>query len=261
MNLRALSVVSAVAALAVIASEARAAVTYSTDFNLVESPISEAGAWRHDGLDWAHVATARGLAYGTQTGNGGFDDSYAYLSGFPPDQSASAVVHRDPATGGTTHEVEILLRWSDSAHSARGYECNFAYDGSYASIVRWNGPKSDFTVIDPAGGPGRVAGGLHDGDVVKAQIVGSVITTFINGKPLSSTTDTVYRDGNPGIGLWRGAPSAPIDDFALTSFEATSQTSSVGVPASVPTRLTWRGLACLALVGAALAFVWLKNRR
>ena len=179
MTFRPLLLASAVTALVVSTSEARAAVTYATDFNLVESSLSEGGAWHHDGLDWAHVATAHGLAYGTQTGNGGYDDSYAYLSGFPPDQSASAVVHRDPATGGTTHEVEILLRWKDSAHSARGYECNFAYDGSYASIVRWNGPKGDFTVIDPAGGPGRIPGGLHDGDVVKAQIVGQLITTFI----------------------------------------------------------------------------------
>ena len=196
--------------------------SYSTDFNLTESPISEQGVWKHTGLDWATIATAKGLAYGTQTGNGGFDDAYAYLSGFPPDQAASAVVHRDPAvSGGTTHEVEILLRWSDAPHSASGYECNFAYDGTYASIVRWNGAKSDFTVIDGAGGTGKVPGGLHDGDVVKAQIIGSVITTFVNGTQIQTTTDAVIKQGNPGIGMWRGAPSAPLDDYAFTSYVAT----------------------------------------
>ena len=40
---------------------------------------------------------------------------------------------------GCTHEVEVLLRWADSAHIARGYECNLAFDGGYAQIVRWNG--------------------------------------------------------------------------------------------------------------------------
>jgi hypothetical protein len=36
-----------------------------------------------------------------------------------------------------THEVEILLRWFDAEHVARGYECHLAFDGSYA-------PASDF---------------------------------------------------------------------------------------------------------------------
>ena len=31
------------------------------------------------------MATAGGLAFGTQAGTGAFDDSYARLSGFPPD--------------------------------------------------------------------------------------------------------------------------------------------------------------------------------
>src|SRR5262249_11996444 len=70
-------------------------VSYSTSFDKDESPISEGGAWVHLGLDWALVATAGGVAHGTQTGTGKYDDSYAHLSGFPPDHMASAVIHRD----------------------------------------------------------------------------------------------------------------------------------------------------------------------
>src|SRR5262245_913967 len=56
-------------------------VTYSTNFPANENPISEGGRWRNTGLDWTPVATSGGLAYSTQTSNG-YDDSYAFLSGF-----------------------------------------------------------------------------------------------------------------------------------------------------------------------------------
>jgi hypothetical protein len=194
--------------------------SYTTDFNLTESPLSEAGVWKHTGLDWTRVATAGGLAFGTQTGSGGYDDSYAYLSGFPPDQTASGVVHLDPATGGgTTHEVEILLRWADSEHSARGYECNFAYNGQYADIVRWNGAKGDFTFVVPSL-TASIPGGMHDGDTVSAKIVGHTITTYINGKQILSVSDSTFNDGNPGMGFWRGAPSGPMNDYGFTRFTA-----------------------------------------
>jgi len=76
-------------------------IAYSTDFDGTESPISEGGAWSHVGLDWTLVDTAGGIAYGTQTGTNGYDDSYAHLSGFPPDHSASAVIYRSPSLDGT----------------------------------------------------------------------------------------------------------------------------------------------------------------
>src|SRR5262249_44016448 len=96
------------------------APTFSTNFDATESPISEGGAWTHVGLDWTLVDTAGGLAFGTQTGNGGYDDSYAHLSGFPPNHTASAVIFRAASLDGVcgTHEVEVHLRWSDAAHDA-----------------------------------------------------------------------------------------------------------------------------------------------
>jgi hypothetical protein len=201
-----------------------AAGSYTTDFNLRESPISEGGVWHHTGLDWTLVVTGGGLAYGTQAGNGGYDDSYAYLSGFPPDQSASGVVHIDSAiNGSTTHEVEILLRWADSAHNARGYECSFAFNGQYADIVRWNGAKGDFTFVVPTL-TASIPGGLHEGDTVSAKIVGNRITTYVNGKQLLTAMDSTFTDGNPGMGYWRGAPSTPINDFAFTHYTAAPAT-------------------------------------
>jgi hypothetical protein len=202
-------------------------ISYSTTFPLTESPISEGGHWIHLGTPWALVDTAGGVAYGTQPGDGAYTDSYAHLSGFPPNQTVTVTVHLDAGfSPGGTREVEIHLRWADSAASARGYECNLAYNGGYAEVVRWNGPLGSYTYVSPqgSGGPGAV----HDGDVFKAQIVGNVITTWLNGRQLqqvdvSSIGGTVWSDGDPGMGFWRGSgASATPGDYGFSSYSATS---------------------------------------
>jgi hypothetical protein len=185
---------------------------------LTEAPISEGGAWTHLGLDWTLVDTADGTAFGTQTGTGGYDDSYAHLSGFPPDQAASAVIHRDAAMDGScTHEVEILLHWSDAAHDAHGYECNLAFDGSYAQIVRWNGPLSDFTYLASGTVPA-----VNDGDTISASIVGDLITLSLNGSEIIHVHDATFTTGNPGMGFWRGGACGKRGDYGFKSYAATS---------------------------------------
>jgi hypothetical protein len=198
---------------------------YATNFDRTESPISENGAWHHDGLDWTTVDTANGIAYGTQalgvnrSGPTGYNDSYAYLSGFPPDQRASAVVYMGTIDGSCTHEVEIILRWADSARNARGYECNVAFDGSYAQIVRWNGPVGDYTYL----GNGNVSGGVHDGDTVSCSIVGNQITLSVNGVVRATATDSTFATGDPGIAFWRGfSGCGAFGDYGFTSFTASS---------------------------------------
>src|SRR5262249_447224 len=118
------------------------------------------------------------------------------------------------------HEVEILLRWSDADHNARGYECGLAYDGAYAGVTRWNGAAGDFTTLQNVS---NIAGGVHDGDVLSAEIVGSTITMKLNGTVLVTVTDTKWSDGNPGIGLYRGVSGCgTLGDYGFTSFSASS---------------------------------------
>lgn len=200
-------------------------VTYTTQFDLTESPLSENGAWHHDGLDWTKVDSGNGISFGTQalgvnrSGPTGYDDSYAYLSGFPPDQQASAIVHLGTIDGSCTHEVEIILRWADAAHTARGYECNVAFDGSYAQIVRWNGPVGDYTYL----AKGSVPGGIHDGDTVSASVVGDTITLIVNGTVRATATDSTFTTGNPGIAFWRGMSGCgTFGDYGFTEFRASS---------------------------------------
>lgn len=197
--------------------------SYSTNFNLTESPISEGGKWKQNGVDWTRVVTSGGLAFGTQSGSGGFNDSYAYLAGsFPANQSGSATIHLESGITANYAEVEILLRWTDSAHNATGYECNLAYNGQYAEIIKWPGPfatdKSQFTFIS-SGNP--VSGGVHDGDVFQADIVGNVITARLNGRVIATGTDSsIPSGGAPGMGFYsEGAPAS--SKYSFTQYTGT----------------------------------------
>jgi hypothetical protein len=198
------------------ATDAR--VSYTTSFDGTESPISEGGAWTHVGVDWTLAETADGNAFGTQSGTGGYDDSYAHLSGFPANQAASGVIHRNATIDAScTHEVEILMRWSDTAHDAHGYECNLAFDGGYAQIVRWDGPFGRFTYL----ASGSVPGGVHDGDTLSASAVGDRITLYVNGVEITHANDATFPTGDPGMGFWRGGPCGSRDDYGFTSYTAT----------------------------------------
>lgn len=201
--------------------DAGGVVSYTTDFNLTESPISEGGAWKNVGLDWTFIETGAGNAYGTQPqpNKMQYDDSYAHLSGFPANYTVSAVLHKEANIDGScTHEVEILLRWSDAAHDAHGYECNLAWDGGYAEIVRWNGKINDYTYLTRSNAPM----GVHDGDTLSASIVGNLIKVTLNGVEIARATESTFATGQPGMAFWRGGSCGHRGDYGFTHYAATS---------------------------------------
>jgi hypothetical protein len=121
----------------------RAHRTFTTDFPRTEQPISEGGNWECGktlGVDWADVATKQGLAYGLESGTGGYDDSTALVTGpWGPNQTAEAIVHTVNQFDKATQEVELRLRSALSPHSATGYEINFSCmknKDAYSEIVR-----------------------------------------------------------------------------------------------------------------------------
>jgi hypothetical protein len=197
--------------------------SYSTHFNSTENPISEGGRWRRANNRWTNVQTVGGAAFGTNGVTDTYDDSYALLAGFGPDQTIEAVVYRDPNLQPvSTHEVELLLRFSDDPSNARGYECLFDLRGGF-SIVRWNGPQGDFAHVQlvQSGYLGRQ---LVTGDVLKATIVGNTITMYVNGMLLAKGIDSAISHGQPGIGFFIRPPGSS-KLLGLTSFTATSPTS------------------------------------
>jgi hypothetical protein len=198
--------------------------TYTTTFPIIEAPISEGGNWTNGkavGLNWADVRTTPGLAFGTESGNNGYDDSAALLTGnWGPDQTAEAAVHTVNQNDNIYEEVELRLRSTLSARSATGYEINFRCSktaNAYTQIVRWNGPLGNFTYI--AAKQGRQYG-VANGDVVKATIKGHVITAYINGVQVLQATDKKFTTGSPGIGFFLQKAAGVNNDFGFTRFTA-----------------------------------------
>ena len=158
-------------------------------FSLKESPISEGGRWiggKTVGIDWGDVSTTPGYAIG-HAGPKRFADATALLTGtWGPTQTAEAVVSsKAPANW---PEVSLRLRSSLSAHHCSGYEISNSLrkgNSAYLIIVRWNGPLADFTYLAQIGGAKY---GVTNGDVVKATIVGNVITAYKNGVKLAQVT-------------------------------------------------------------------------
>jgi hypothetical protein len=197
--------------------------SYATTFSATENPLSESGAWINGGTvgqDWQNVRTSGGHAYATAT-SAGYDDCIAHLSGFPANHFAEATVHVAAGYDAKdSHEIELLLRFQITAHSARGYEINCGWNGAYSQIVRWNGPLNDFTYLTPSG-PGF--GALAEGDVIRATAVGSTITVYKNGAQVMQATDATWADGDPGVGFFvRPNAAAVPESYSFTAFAAGS---------------------------------------
>jgi hypothetical protein len=178
--------------------------SYTTAFPLTENPISEGGNWingQTTGIDWHDMSTTPGLAIGHQSGSS-YTDGTALLTGsWGPDQTVEAVVHAVNPKDSCYQEVELRLRSTLTPHSCTGYEISFKAtktSGAYLIIVRWNGALGDFTYLVNTSGAQY---GVTEGDVVKATIVGNVITAYLNGVQVGTATDATYATGSPGMGM------------------------------------------------------------
>jgi hypothetical protein len=203
--------------------------SYTTAFPLTENPISEGGNWingQTDGIDWHDMSTTPGLAIGHQSGSS-YTDGTALLTGsWGPTQTVEAVVHAVNPKDSCYQEVELRLRSTLTPHSCSGYEISFKAtktSGAYLIIVRWNGPVGDFTYLLNTSGAQY---GVTEGDVVKATIVGNVITAYLNGAQVGTATDATYATGNPGMGMNLETGDASCigtnGDYGFTRYTATA---------------------------------------
>jgi hypothetical protein len=203
--------------------------SYTTAFPLTENPISEGGSWLNgqtDGLDWHDMSTTPGLAIGHQSGSS-YTDGTALLTGsWGANQTVEAVVHAVNPKDSCYQEVELRLRSTLTPHSCTGYEISFKAtktSGAYLIIVRWNGPVGDFTYLVNTSGAEY---GVTEGDVVKATIVGNVITAYLNGVEVGTATDSTYATGSPGMGMNLETGDASCvgtnGDYGFTRYMATS---------------------------------------
>jgi hypothetical protein len=195
--------------------------SYSTNFSSTENPLSEGGKWVNGkavGVDWNNVQSISGKACAAAFVSG-YDDPIAVLNtSFSPNQFAQGTVSRAAGYApGASHEIELLLRFRVTTRSARGYEVLWGHSGEL-NIVRWNGPLGSYTPLGGTYGPN--IGAAVDGDVLRAEIIGSVIRVYKNGTlVLTGPSNTTWADGQPGIGFFPRS-GATLANYGWKTFSA-----------------------------------------
>ena len=212
------------------------ATTYSTTFPAAENPISEGGKWyggATDGIVFSDVQTVVGKAHASHLITPGTNDYTDDLAILKPsvaipgaNQYAEVTIYRDVAyTPPSSHEIQIHLRANVNSAGPNylpTYEVLFPWGGTMGQIVRQDGTLGGFTVLSPTGSGYSVLG---TGDVVRAKIVGSVITVYVNGVEAMTVTDTVITNGQPGMGFYV-TTGAGVDrtKFCISSWSCGSAT-------------------------------------
>lgn len=200
--------------------------SYFTTFGATENPISENGHWVSNGTNRTRIQTTGGAAFGTQTGSGGFDDSYARLTGvWAPDVQITATISKGVSSA-DPQEVELLFRVNDSPGSGNVtlYEMNLTTSGAWWNCYAWQGgiAGADFRQI----GGTNVSGGVHDGDRIRGSVIGTTLTAEINYNDgagwhqVFQVTDSQYATGTPGYGAYRETTSGASVQFGISDFYA-----------------------------------------
>lgn len=175
-----------------------AANAYAIDFATaaIENPLSAGGIWTNNTqgtggnvapgiltsmrVDLASDGKTR-IAFDTH-GGVEYDDSFAFVPGFPGDQFVEAVIYKEPGydanANGSNHELELILGCSSKAGSRIWNEVLFNSGGG-VDVVYLDGAASDFTVIGNVGGISAIP---KDGDVVRATKIGNQIRLYLNGQ-------------------------------------------------------------------------------
>jgi hypothetical protein len=209
-----------------LAGTATAAVppSYATTFGATENPISEAGAWSNIDATRTRMATAGGHCFGTQVG-GAYDDSIAQLTGtWPASVQMTGTVFRGSTSG--LEELELMFRGAQTSTTTTGYEINFAHDGQYVNVYRWEGGinLADFVPLI-AENTHSIPGGLSTGDRIRAQMQGDTISAYYDKGAgwvmvFTATDASVgghakYASGRPGIGAFKTSGSGALNQFAF----------------------------------------------
>ena len=201
-----------------------AASVFPTTWPATENPVSQGSIWTQGldvGLDWQNTQStggSPGIGWGTGSSPVSDNDNISIVKGLYSTTKHYAQITINKVGGYTppsTHETEVLVGFDITAHSAKGYEMDFAW-GANLQPVRWNGALNDFitTVFTTVSGAPFLP---NDGDVIKVifdSTSGSpVITVFQNGAQQVQYTDTTagkITSGAPGMGFF-AAPGAGLD--------------------------------------------------
>lgn len=195
-------------------------VSYSTSFDLTENPISESSRWAVTDANATPCRTLNGYACGTQTGNNGYDDSQAVLSGFGANVEVVVTFFRHASISSTNHEAEICMHSTETGTTTKKYEMLINKDGGIG-LAKWAGGRtfSDFQDLGVASGLGVLSGPPQTGDQARARITainGTTIRLQLWHTPLATGVEylvaqvddngsiggAAYMTGQPGMGFY-----------------------------------------------------------
>lgn len=204
---------------------------FTTNFPATENPLSQGGAFLlgAQASPRTNAQSAANHAYGTMVSTSGgtdYEDSCAILAApFHANQSAQATIWNTGAVAGL--EVELLLRGSISSGFVQCYEIDFVIEqGGFINIANWKGSPTSLDILASTFGSGNIT--YNDGDVVYADIVGTLITVKINNvTKLTCDTSTFpgsnypITSGSPGISFWnQTGSSSNSPNFGFKDFTA-----------------------------------------
>lgn len=192
---------------------ARTIQYYESGFAASENPISEGGAWHHLDSTLTGVQTEQiggvHVAHGTQAGgpSAPYDDSNAYLAGFPRDHAVEGTIWKSGSIGDSENrEAELLLRWSDDhapvdtdfgPTSVQGYEINVQHLGNYLQLGRFKGDLLEQTTVStPVSGDKFYAQIRQEGASVR------IIVAWNGQVKINYVDSTPWLSGNPGMGFF-----------------------------------------------------------
>jgi hypothetical protein len=205
--------------------------TYHTTFPATENPLSEGGRWISGGLSgiYGDVQTVSGQAFGTVVSpSPPYTDPTAVLAGaWGPLQTAEAVV-KCASVFAQNQEVELRLLTQITPRRIVGYEFLWSVTNNpYREIVRWDTDASNGAFFSVTGGA-VFASQIFTGMRIKATVSSAGLLTLYTDYGSgyvqeASGTDTNYRSGSPGLGMFQHAGStSTLPDFGLTSYSAWS---------------------------------------
>lgn len=209
--------------------------TYSTTFSATENPISEGGGWSKTDNNCTAVRTSGGIAFGTITGTGGYNDSAAYRTGLGNNLEASCIIAVDPAINTSlNHEMELLFRNTSTSTTTQQYEVLLNRGGGL-QFMKWLGGHAfdQFQDLGFTSGPGSLGRPPVSGEkfIARCETIGSSVrlTAWIlqAGQTvptlIGQTTDSSspYLTGKCGIGFYISDAAANSAHFAMTSYDVT----------------------------------------
>jgi hypothetical protein len=181
--------------------------SYTASFAATENPINQNGIWLSGGINDGRtdVQTDGTHAFGTQFSFDGtnYTDSVACLANWSSDDHQITATIAASGIGALALEVELALRCQMNATLNCGIEVDIGnYAGGQMQLVRWNGPKNNFTL-----GPLYTTNvSLVDGAVWVASVKGYFVTVTCNGLPVATNVDIRTAFGAGGLVIAHGVP-------------------------------------------------------